>query len=545
MLKPKLQLLSHRKRGPKTGKRLHALRLEQQNPSPEAVSERGVESPLDRPTTRPSPNNEVNESLSLSLTAGSSLFNSNLSQNEAPMTSNSILREYHHASPFMTNNFQDLAPNLDYDIAASTVFNTNSTSGIITSNEHQIQLYSGCYDNGPLPKEKLVDAVTLFLDRSYVAYPVVQPHDIMSRLERDEYLSNWEFHCLLLSIAVLNEAYKVRQSPQHDQSTMNFLLNSVEILRADSTHPHFSESPSLDAVIVSLFLFIAYNVSSRHNRAFCYLTEAIGLFDLIPELSDPVEAIRQQRLECVLYITESATVSIYGSGRKRLISRQPSALPSSAESLLWDHLYLDIDDIVQMGSLDRQAVDLLLLMTHLHLAKDVSEVAKITVDDKLLHSVSRAFNSSATSQNPRCATQTADVAITRQWKLAELWWNDISRRSVLASPEGAINGTLEMIAMTTLTWSKTLQPGYLRIVGLGKLVALTDLVLNISARLGSMKSCTHLIRNLIQTVSETDYEKYFAPQLSITEICIGDIPRPLIDMNSSGQIDYTNEESLV
>lgn len=67
----------------------------------------------------------------------------------------------------------------------------------------------------------------------------------------------------------------------------------------------------------------------------------------------------------------------------------------------------------------------------------------------------------------------------------------------------------------------------MRIVGLGKVVALADNTLNISTKLGNIESCTNILGDLINTVLAIDYERYFAPQLSIIELCMAHVPRPI------------------
>ena len=396
--------------------------------------------------------------------------------------------------------------------------------------------------------ENLISELSTFFRQAYVAYPLVHHNTLVRKVNEGWHIWDREFRALILSIAVLNEACKVRLSPQHDPRAMKFLVRIVENLRIGSDGYHFAENPSIDTVIVSIFLFVAYSVSNKHNRAFCYLTEAIGLSNLVVEPSNQIERTRQKRLSYVLYITESATVSIYGSHRSRIISPRPSDPLETISSLSWYNQEGDAQDRIgdfshdEILMLDKQAVELLLLMTRLHLATDVSEVAQTMADDRLICSITTPFESSACTAPLRYDTQIADVAITRQWKLARLWWKDISRQPALVSSEEAINSTVEAIATTTLTWSKTLQPRYLRILGLGKLVDLIDSISNISTSVGRVGACTALVRHLIQTVAETDYDGYFAPRLSMMEICIGDIPRSLI---SDGEFGHFGPGTVV
>lgn len=470
-------------------------------------------------------------------------------QEEMPMTSRYMNNEYPVPTQqdSMVNCFSESSSGIDFNLEADTLLIPGFTYG-----QESQQFWLQPENSFPLSKAKLVSEVSLFFRQGYVVYPILHYATVMREIDQEKHLYNPEFRSVVLSIVMLNEACKVRLSPQHDQGAIKSLARTVENLRTNSVDYHFADNPSLDALVVSLFLFIAYNVMDKHSRAFCYLTEAIGLFDLLGEFSDPVNIVRQKRLRYVLYITESATVSIYGSQRKRMISDCPSIPPDLSSLLSWhgqetEEQHSITGGIVDadMANIDKHAVDLLIRMTRLHLAITVSEVAKITVDNKLMTSMTRPQECDTGPANSYCDTQIADVAITRQWKLAGLWWNDISRQPALSFSDGLVNKTIEMLAMTALTWGRTLKPGHLRIVGLGKVVQLADSICNISSKLGSVSSCTATIRHLIQTVAETDYDRYFAPQLSITEIRIGDIPRSLMFDDESLHYDHDNEEATI
>lgn len=70
-------------------------------------------------------------------------------------------------------------------------------------------------------------------------------------------------------------------------------------------------------------------------------------------------------------------------------------------------------------------------------------------------------------------------------------------------------------------------------MGHGKLAALADVMLNISSTFGIVPSCSSLIRDLIGITSEADYERYFAPNLSLIEICITEVPRSIAFADST------------
>jgi hypothetical protein len=384
----------------------------------------------------------------------------------------------------------------------------------------------------PLLRESLLAEVSEFFAQSWVTYPVLHWETVIEKIQNEVYLSDPEFCILLVSIRMLNEACKLRVSPDYGSSTLSVLTKDVEDMRRSSDDYDFANTSSIDTVVVSLFLFTAYSVCDKHNRAFCYLTEAIGLMDMIMEPSAPTEIIRFQRLEHVLFVTESASVSIYGSGRKRKLARRPSAITTPEHTLMW---YNDgnsaeernwIRDAERMKA-DEEAVKLLLLMTQLHLANEITEVANVSVDNMMTANIAQSFHNPSHHQPLPLSTQTADVAITRQWKLASQWWRVLSMGNHLPSSTDSLQVTIQILGMSTLQWSKTLEPGQLRIVGLGKVVALADNILNISTKLGNIESCTNILGDLIHTVLAIDYERYFAPQLSIIELCMAHVPRPI------------------
>lgn len=275
----------------------------------------------------------------------------------------------------------------------------------------------------------------------------------MEKIQNEVYLSDPDFCVLLISIRMLNEACKLRASPDRGSSTLSFLTKDVEDMRRSSDDYDFSNFPSIDAVVVSIFLFTAYNVCGKHNRAFCYLTEAIGLMDMILEPSAPTEIIRLQRLEYVLFVTESASVSIYGSGRNRKLARRPSSITTPEHTLMWYNggngaeAQNWIRDAERMKA-DEEAVKLLLLMTRLHLANKLTEVANVSVDNMMAANIAKSFDNPSNHQPLTFSTQTADVAITRQWKLASQWWRVLSAGNTLPSSTDSLQLTIQILGMS-------------------------------------------------------------------------------------------------
>jgi hypothetical protein len=280
----------------------------------------------------------------------------------------------------------------------------------------------------PLLRESLLTEVSEFFDKSWVTYPVLHWETVMEKIQNEVYLSedsDPQFCILLVSIRMLKEACKLRASPDHGSSTFSLLAKDVEDMRSSDDYD-FANVPTIGTVVVSFFLFTAYSVCDKHNGAVCYLTEAIGLMDMILEPSALTGIIRLQRLEHVLFVTELASVSIYGSERKRKLAHRPSGITTPEYTLMW---YNDRNSAEEQNSIrdaermkaDEEAVKLLLLMTRLHLANEVTEVANVSVDNMMMANIAQSFHNPSHHRPLPLSTQTAGVAITRQWKLAPQW----------------------------------------------------------------------------------------------------------------------------
>jgi hypothetical protein len=437
----------------------------------------------------------------------------------------------------------------DFNVSPSDLEESRSVSHLANDDHDLVRLgYNQFslthYEEFHLSRENIISELGFFFTHSYPRYPVFHLESLLDTIDKQLYLSDLGFRTLILSIFLLNEATRFRHSPSYGTNCLTRLCQTIETLRPSSDDDHFAEFPSLDAVLVSLFLFIAYSVRDRHNRAFSYLTEAIGLMDLVECPLDPMEAIRFQRLECLLFVTEAASVSIYRLGRKRRIARRPSNL-MSVESSMW---YLPSDtglrELPQEFSgldlvlLDKLAVNLLVAMTRLYGACDATEVANVAVHDNFMSAMIETDG-----PGPICSVQTADVVLTCQWQLASHWWKALSTKPSPRAKDSA-HYTIQIIGMTAIQRSSTLSAGERRIVGHGKLAALADAMFNISSTMGILPACRSVIGDLIRTVSETDYERHFASDLSLIEMHIGEVPRSLTASDASLLMLANTEENL-
>jgi hypothetical protein len=391
-------------------------------------------------------------------------------------------------------------------------------------------------DDFSLSKEDLLAEIALFTDEAYECYPILHLHSLIKSVEEEKHLSDPEFRTLALSIVMMNEARRFRRFPRHGAARLDSLFEAIQNIRLNSDHYHFADSPSLDTVTVSWCLFMANIFRGRFYKAFAFLTEAIGFLDLIDFPSDPLESAKLRRVEYMLYITESGAISLYGPSTKRRIARWPSNCPDSVDDLLFyhhreDHVPSQAQHMAQvkMATLDRQAVELLLMMARLHAASGPDEVANVTVDERLMATMAGSFGKHA-EKRTAISEQTADVAITRQWKLGWHWRTRLAEFGPLIQHRTSLNYTVQILGMTTLQWGKTLLPGSLRLIGLGKIVALADAILYVSSAIGEHTSSANIIGDLIRTVSEVDYERNYAAQLCLLESSIMTVS-PLINLN--------------
>jgi hypothetical protein len=379
-----------------------------------------------------------------------------------------------------------------------------------------------------LSGQTIMAELGLFLSNHYQRYPIIHMETLLGKVERGEYSSDGSLRSLLLTIFLLNETAQFRRTPDRGTARIELLSRAIEQLRANPNDYHFADFPSLDALITSLFLFIAYSVRDYHNRAFTYLTEAIGLMDLVEYPCDGVEMDRYHRIECTLYVTEAASNYIYGAGRRRRIARPPLNLTVTCTPEGW---YLQEGNLkgltppfstLDFNTLDKEAVNLLVSMVRIYGALDTTEVSKVSFNDNFI-----AAMNEGNEQKSLCSIQTADTAITRQWQLALHWWRDLPSKVSRPQVKDSARYTVQIIGMTAIQRTRCLRPEECRIVGHGKLAALADVLFNISSTIGILPNCSSLIGQLIRIVSETDYERFFAPDMSLIELCIGEVPRSL------------------
>lgn len=381
-----------------------------------------------------------------------------------------------------------------------------------------------------LSRQDILAELTTFFTEAYQRYPIIHAEILIHKVESELYCTDRDFRTILIAVFLLNEVIQFRRSPDRGLARLDQLCKTLQRARAGPDGYDFAEFPTLDAVIVSLFLFVAYSVCERHNRAFTHLAEAIGLMELVEYPCDPVEIVIYHRLECLLFISEASSILVYGGIRKRRIARKPSNIPVAETSLFdfgsentrlgeFSQTCFGLDFV----DLDRQAMALLVALTHVYEAAGTTDVAKVAFHD---NSISHAMADN--DRSPTCLVQTADVAITRQLHLALHWWRILSNNSPRPRAKRSTSYSLQLIGLTALQWISFLKPEECRIVGHGKFALLAETMFNISTTIETIPSCCSLIGNLIRTVSKVDHERSFAPRLSLIEICTEEVPRSIV-----------------
>ena len=323
----------------------------------------------------------------------------------------------------------------------------------------------------------------------YIVFPVISYIELISRLIMEP---NWNasphlrtlLYALRLGVAAAN--YRMNSN---NESELRALVCQVETSRLSYD---FVDPPTLDAVVCSLFLFTACNVLRNHQRAFLYLSEASFLLEAFVPTSEGDEQ-RRLRLEKVLFNTESASLAIYGGkGLKRRAQR-----PSNR----WESYSLEQNNIES----DRVAVHLLGRLTQIHLAEDAQDFENIGVESEV--SMKTLFGPKILEANRYARIQSADVVITRQWRLS---CQLVTRRISGCAAKELESPAVESLGVVAMSWLRLLKQGDLRIIGLGKLVGLA---LNISM-LGGKTRFQDALYGLTSVVLQEDHEGEFFNALS-------------------------------
>ncbi|KAK9358506.1 hypothetical protein V1504DRAFT_460804 [Lipomyces starkeyi] len=368
-----------------------------------------------------------------------------------------------------------------------------------------------------------------FLEHMYAAFPIVDKNDLVQRLANADVMDlDADFKILCFAIKMFTLVREYRMEPT--RRLENMLVRHVEALEEERLMQGFADHPDIDTVVVSLFLFTAYNVLWKHNRAFLYLGEAIDLFDLVSRQIEEDQTLdkrrlrRLARLELVLFNTAAASYSIYGS-RGTITRRKPILSPRIGI------LLLESPDPTEVH-LDK----LLLRLTHVHATSIAQNYPDPLLDISRLLQKARIPTDPSTAdfagviqypserQPPSALSgilrQTADIHISHHWRALEkmaLAVKSRNRDTVNMEEQRKLMQVLCDKGASALAWTGSVDKGTVRIIGLGKLasIALDIYDLAYGFRVGSVvaETCKTIIAGLLGTIVSLDYERAFADRL--------------------------------
>lgn len=165
-------------------------------------------------------------------------------------------------------------------------------------------------------------SVNRFFDAAWFIFPLISYETIQSRLtSQNTWSADPQFRTLLLAIRLANATIEYRMTSANSTILID-LIREVERSRLDFD---FAEPPTLDDVLASTVLFVAFNVLEKHGRAFLYLDEAFSLSEGVEAIGEH-ERLRQQVIQQILYNTEAASAAIYAPATRLRKAKKPTKL---------------------------------------------------------------------------------------------------------------------------------------------------------------------------------------------------------------------------
>ena len=349
-------------------------------------------------------------------------------------------------------------------------------------------------------------SIQQFFDTMHVIFPVLSYPELSSRvILQPAWSAAPELRTLLLAMRVVLAAGEYRITSNDDKPLKHFTLQAEKSRLCYD----FAESPTLDEVVISLFLFTSYNVLEKHSRAFLYLDEALSLMEAV-EVEGHEEERRKMEVEQVLYNTDTATLAIYAGKSRRRKAKKPS--------LHFEHPPTACSNLELRKDSDRVALHLLMRLTEIHVAEDAETLRIISTASEV--DMETLFGAGFAT-NRYCRIQAADVAVTRQWQLSTKLVAGLSQHDTLSRVS---QSQIDNLGTAALAWICLLREGEPRIVGLGKLSGLAKNMVTLSG--GNAHS--YAIAGLVSAIIRDDHEKKFAPGLAgIVLPMVSTIPMPL------------------
>lgn len=165
--------------------------------------------------------------------------------------------------------------------------------------------------------ENLIRWLDIYFERLYPTLPILKRASVFARLLSREHRTNPDFGAMLLSLSAFALIQPVRISEQQSSSSSREQMVSLLLMEAVKmrTAVDFGQSPTLDMIFTSVFLFACLFQKGQHNAAWLRLREAVELGSLFG--LDKFESYvncgpeqKQQRLRMyyLLSVTERSVV---------------------------------------------------------------------------------------------------------------------------------------------------------------------------------------------------------------------------------------------
>ncbi|KAG9500649.1 hypothetical protein J7337_009131 [Fusarium musae] len=387
-------------------------------------------------------------------------------------------------------------------------------------------------DNVTLSKELLMSEMREYVAYHYQRYPLWHPTMFIEQVDGGEHDASIDFRLSCYSMIIINEAARFRQTPQRGTGRLLELLQQIQSQRTS----YLAQNPSCEAVTQSFAMFVAYSVCDEHKLAFYYLNEACGLLRLIdPTTLMPVARALYWRISAVLFVTELASLAVYGNPRVKGTMAYCKELAENKDLMDWhineeaipDPWFLHLPLQRRFQALDNKAVRMLHALVLLYGAERTDQILEVSVPrTNILAIIESAV------PKPDTSMQEADVNLTQQWLLSQHWEkkcaaSSAAQRQQKVKPRHDAQAAwlLQSIGLSSLQHIRAVDPGQQRIIGHGKLAKLSTSIFNIASTLDVLAQCKDIISELIRVVYDLDYETLFTPELAVIQIVISGVPQ--------------------
>ena len=279
-----------------------------------------------------------------------------------------------------------------------------------------------------LPQPLMKDCIDVFFSSMYPTMPILHP--IRIREQAAAIHGSVEIFCLVGSLCAFIMVQPGTKNPgpfTMDPAAVKARCNAAtilidEITRARKTYDYI-ETPNLDAIRTSFFLYGAYFNLDRHNASWYHLREATTLAQTVGMHQennytdeDPTPAILRRRMYWLLFLTERA----YALERHRPLTlhatiKQPGLndIPSES-STISGFLHM----IRLWGALDDKFVGMW--------NKARSDWSPVDVSADWLADLQRRLRRALPPKLECTESQAADIRVTQQWLRTIVWQMSIA-----------------------------------------------------------------------------------------------------------------------